>query len=41
MEFPDSIDKSEVSRHEVALIIKHGSNDPSGLSFENPLTVGN
>ncbi len=29
LEFPDAADNSEVSRHEVALIIQHGSNDPS------------
>jgi len=29
LEFPDATDNSEVSRHEVALIIKDGSNDPS------------
>jgi hypothetical protein len=29
MEFPDSTYNSEIYRHEIALIIEYGSNDPS------------
>jgi hypothetical protein len=29
LEFPDTTDDSEIYRHEIALIIEHGSNDPS------------
>lgn len=29
LEFPDSTDNSEIYRHEMALIIEYGSNDPS------------
>ena len=36
LEFPDTTDNSGVSRHEVALIIKHGSNDPSKGYNRNP-----
>ena len=36
IEFPDDTDNSEVSRHEVALITKHGSNDPFKGYNRNP-----
>ena len=36
LEFPDTTDNSEISRHEVALIIKHGSNDPFKGYNHNP-----
>jgi hypothetical protein len=29
LEFPDSTDNSEIYRHEIALIVEYGSNDPS------------
>jgi hypothetical protein len=36
LEFPDTTDNREVFRHEVALIIEHGSNDPSKGYNRNP-----
>jgi len=36
LEFPDDTDNREVSRNEVALIIEHGSNDPSKGYNRNP-----
>jgi len=36
LEFPDTIDNSEVFSCEVALITKHGSNDPSKGYNRNP-----
>ena len=36
LEFPDSTDNSEIYRHEIALIIEYGSNDPSKGYNRNP-----
>ena len=36
MELPDDTDNREVTRHEIALIIEHGSNDPLKGYNRNP-----
>jgi hypothetical protein len=40
-EFPDSTDNSEIYRHEIALIIEYGSNDPTKGYNRNPNSEGN
>ena len=41
LEFPDTTDNSEISHHEIALILEYGSNDPSKGYNRNPKFRGN
>ena len=36
LEFPDTTDNSEIYRHEIALIVEYGANDPSMGYNRNP-----
>jgi len=36
LEFPDTTDNSEMHRHEIALILEYGANDPSKGYNRNP-----